>query len=189
MLLNDKQIWELIQTKQMIKPAQNFLSKTEIGKGPVISYGLSSAGYDIRVADEFYIFTNLRNGVVDPKDFDTWKVGEYVKAKDHVIIPPHGFALARSLEYIKMPSNVVGVVEGKSTYARCGIVCQVTPLEPGWEGHITLEIANCTPLPAKVYAGEGLCQIRFHQIEEPATSYADRNGKYQGQMGITFPKV
>jgi dCTP deaminase len=153
-----------------------------------ISYGLSSYGYDIRVADEFKIFHNVNSTVVDPKNFDDRSFVEFVGQT--CTIPPNSFALARSVEYIRMPRDVTGVVLGKSTYARCGIVTNFTPLEAGWEGHITIEISNTTPLPARIYANEGIAQVLFFLSDEPCRiSYADRKGKYQGQRGITLPKL
>ena len=153
-----------------------------------ISYGCSSFGYDIRVADEFKVFTDVFNVVVDPKAFDP---KSFVDLKaDHCIIPPNSFALARTLEYFRIPDDVLVVCVGKSTYARCGIIVNVTPLEPGWEGHLTLEISNTTPLPAKIYANEGLAQLLFFQGEEvPSVTYASRSGKYQGQKGVTLPRM
>ncbi len=154
----------------------------------VISYGVSSYGYDIRVADEFKIFTNVNNAVVDPKHFDPKSFVD-IQA-DVILIPPNSFALARSIEYIRMPRDVLGIVLGKSSYARTGIVTNFTPLEPGWEGHITIEISNTTPLPAKIYANEGIAQVLFFQSDEaPEVSYADKEGKYQGQVGITLPRL
>jgi dCTP deaminase len=153
-----------------------------------ISYGLSSYGYDIRVADEFKIFHNVNSTVVDPKNFDDRSFVEFTGQT--CTIPPNSFALARSVEYIRMPRDVTGVVLGKSTYARCGIVTNFTPLEAGWEGHITIEISNTTPLPARIYANEGIAQVLFFLSDEPCRiSYADRKGKYQGQRGITLPKL
>lgn len=156
----------------------------------VISYGLSSYGYDIRVADDFKIFTNVNSTVVDPKNFDP---NSFVEFQGEVCtIPPNSFALARSIEYIRMPRNVTGIVLGKSTYARVGIVTNFTPLESSWEGHITIEISNTTPLPARIYANEGIAQILFFESDEACrVSYADRpgGGKYQGQRGITLAKV
>ncbi len=153
-----------------------------------ISYGLSSYGYDARVADEFKIFTNVDNAIVDPKDF---AANSFVDRKTDVcIIPPNSFALARSVEYIRMPRNVLGVVLGKSSYARTGIVTNFTPLEPEWEGHITIEISNTTPLPARIYANEGICQFLFLKGEgPPEVSYADRKGKYMRQTGVTLPRL
>lgn len=154
----------------------------------VVSYGVSSYGYDIRVSDEFKIFTNVNNSLVDPKNFDS---KAFVDFKGPVcIIPPNSFALARTLEYFRIPRNVLVVTLGKSTYARCGIIINVTPLEPEWEGHITIEISNTTPLPAKVYANEGIAQLLFYLGNESCeVSYKDRKGKYQGQKGITLPHV
>lgn len=153
-----------------------------------ISYGLSSYGYDARVADEFKIFTNVDNAIVDPKDFSS---NSFVNRQtDICIIPPNSFALARTVEYFRVPRDILVICLGKSTYARCGIIVNVTPLEPGWEGHVTLEFSNTTPLPAKVYANEGACQFLFLKGEEPCeTSYADRAGKYMGQKGVTLPKL
>ena len=154
----------------------------------VISYGVSSYGYDIRVADEFKIFHNVNFTVVDPKNFDDRAFVEF--QGEICVIPPNSFALARSIEYFRMPRNVTGVVLGKSTYARCGIVTNFTPLEAGWEGHITIEISNTTPLPARIYANEGIAQVLFFASDEACrVSYADRKGKYQGQRGITLPKL
>ncbi len=160
----------------------------ELNKQGVISFGPSSYGYDIRVADEFKIFHNVNTTVVDPKNFDQ---RSFIEFKGEVCtIPPNSFALARSVEYIRMPRNVTGVVLGKSTYARCGIVTNFTPLEAGWEGHITIEISNTTPLPARIYANEGIAQVLFFESDEDCrVSYADRKGKYQGQKGITLPKL
>ncbi len=154
----------------------------------VISYGLSSYGYDIRVAPEFKVFTNVHHVVVDPKNFDDRSFVD-INA-DECVIPPNSFALARTLEYFRIPRNVLVVCLGKSTYARCGIIVNVTPLEPTWEGHLTLEISNTTPLPAKIYGGEGIAQLVFFEgDEEPETAYADRNGKYMKQQGVTLPKL
>lgn len=154
--------------------------------GKIISYGTSSYGYDIRCADEFKVFTNVFNTVVDPKDFDE---NSFMNIKgDCCVIPPNSFALARSVERLKIPRDVLVVAIGKSSYARCGLILNVTPLEPSWEGTITLEISNTTPLPAKVYANEGIAQLLFLKSDtECTTSYADRAGKYQGQTGITLP--
>ena len=155
---------------------------------PAISYGLSSYGYDIRCADEFKVFTNVHSSVVDPKSFDT-KGFVDMKGDGHCIIPPNSFALARTVEYIRIPANVLAICVGKSTYARCGIVVNVTPLEPEWEGYITLEFSNTTNLPAKIYANEGVAQLLFFESDEQcATTYKDRKGKYQGQKGVTLPK-
>jgi dCTP deaminase len=154
----------------------------------VISYGLSSYGYDARVADEFKIFTNVDSAIVDPKNFSP---ASFVDRKTDVcIIPPNSFALARTVEYFRIPRDTLVICLGKSTYARCGIIVNVTPLEPEWEGHVTLEFSNTTPLPAKIYAGEGACQFLFLKGESLCeTSYRDRKGKYQGQTGVTLPKV
>ena len=156
--------------------------------GRVISYGTSSYGYDIRCSDEFKIFTNINSAIVDPKDFDS---SSFVDFKGDVcIIPPNSFALARTVEYFRIPRNVLTVCLGKSTYARCGIIVNVTPFEPEWEGHVTLEFSNTTPLPAKIYANEGIAQVLFFESDEVCeTSYADRNGKYMKQKGVTLPKA
>jgi dCTP deaminase len=178
-------IWieKMAKEQGMIEPFE-----TGLVREGVISYGLSSYGYDIRVADEFKIFYNINSTVVDPKNFDA---NSFVEFEGEVCtIPPNSFALARSIEYMRMPRNVTGIVLGKSTYARCGIVTNFTPLEAGWQGHITIEISNTTPLPARIYANEGIAQVLFFASEEPCrVSYADRKGKYQGQRGITLPKL
>ena len=154
----------------------------------VVSYGLSSYGYDIRVADEFKVFTNIYNTVVDPKNFDPKSFVD-IKA-DVCIIPPNSFALARTIEYFRIPRDILTICLGKSTYARCGIIVNVTPFEPEWEGHVTIEISNTTPLPAKIYANEGIAQVVFFQSDETcAVSYKDKKGKYQAQRGVTLPKV
>jgi dCTP deaminase len=154
----------------------------------VVSFGLSSYGYDIRVADEFKVFTNVNNALIDPKNFDP---RSFVDIKsDTCIVPPNSFALARTVEYFRIPRDVLTVCLGKSTYARCGIIVNVTPLEPEWEGHVTLEFSNTTPLPAKIYANEGAAQFLFLQGNEPCdVSYRDKAGKYQGQRGVTLPKI
>jgi dCTP deaminase len=154
----------------------------------VVSYGLSSYGYDTRVADEFKVFTNVYNTVVDPKRFDPQS---FVDIKsDCCIVPPNSFALARTIEYFRIPRDVLTVCLGKSTYARCGIIVNVTPFEPEWEGHVTIEISNTTPLPAKIYANEGIAQVLFFQSDEPCeVSYKDKAGKYQNQRGVTLPKI
>jgi dCTP deaminase len=154
----------------------------------VISYGVSSYGYDIRVADEFKIFTNVHSAIVDPKDFDPRSMVDF---KGEVcVIPPNSFALARTVEYFRIPRNVLTICVGKSTYARCGIIVNVTPFEPEWEGFVTLEISNTTPLPAKIYANEGIAQVLFFEAaEECETSYADKKGKYQRQQSIVLPKL
>ena len=180
---SDKWIRRMAQEHKMIEP---FCEK-QVADG-LISYGLSSYGYDIRIADEFKIFTNIHSATVDPKNFDTRSFID-VKA-DVCIIPPNSFALARTIEYFRIPRNVITVCVGKSTYARCGIIVNVTPFEPEWEGIVTLEVSNTTPLPAKIYAGEGIAQVLFFEGDEPCeTSYADRKGKYQSQQGLTLPKL
>jgi dCTP deaminase len=154
----------------------------------VVSYGLSSYGYDTRVADEFKVFTNVYNTVVDPKNFDPRSFVD-IKA-DVCIVPPNSFALARTVEYFRIPRDVLTVCLGKSTYARCGIIVNVTPFEPEWEGHVTIEISNTTPLPAKIYAHEGIAQVLFFQSDEPCeVSYKDKAGKYQRQRGVTLPTI
>jgi dCTP deaminase len=172
--------------KGMIEPFEDRLIRTANNAG-VISYGLSSFGYDLRAAPEWRIFVNAFNTVVDPKHFDTNSLVEV--AGDTCIIPPNSFALTRSVEYMRIPEDVMVIALGKSSYARCGIVANVTPLEPGWEGHVTLELSNTTPLPAKVYANEGIVQLLFFQGERPEVTYADRKGKYQGQTGVTLPRL
>ena len=154
----------------------------------VISYGLSSYGYDIRIGDEFKIFTNIRSTVVDPKDFSP---DSFVDFRGPVcVIPPNSFALAKTVEYFKIPRDVLTICVGKSTYARCGIITNVTPFEPEWEGFVTLEISNTTPLPAKIYSGEGICQLLFLEADEVCeVSYADKSGKYQHQRGVTLPRL
>ena len=160
----------------------------EVNGQRVISFGTSSYGYDIRCADEFKIFTNINSAVVDPKNFDS---NSFVDLKaDVCIIPPNSFALARTVEYFRIPRDILTICLGKSTYARCGIIVNVTPLEPEWEGHVTLEFSNTTPLPAKVYANEGVAQVLFLQSDDVCeTSYADRGGKYMRQTGVTLPKA
>ncbi|QMW23454.1 dCTP deaminase [Sandaracinobacteroides saxicola] len=154
----------------------------------IISYGLSSYGYDARVSDEFKIFTNVDNAIVDPKNFSPTSFVD--RQQDVCVIPPNSFVLARSVEYFRVPRDILVICLGKSTYARCGIIVNVTPLEPGWEGHVTLEFSNTTPLPAKIYANEGACQFLFLTGEAICeTSYADRAGKYQGQRGVTLPRL
>jgi len=183
MIKSDRWIRRMAQEHDMINP----YSEKQVSQG-VISYGVSSYGYDLRVADEFKIFTNVNSTIVDPKKFDE---RSFVTVNaDVAIIPPNSFALARSVEYFKIPRDVLTVCVGKSTYARCGIIVNVTPFEPEWEGFVTLEISNTTPLPAKIYANEGLCQILFFQSDEVCeTSYKDRKGKYQAQKGIVLPKL
>jgi dCTP deaminase len=168
---------------RMIEP----FSEKQVREG-VVSYGLSSYGYDVRIADEFKIFTNINSTIVDPKRFDP---RSFVDFRGEVcIIPPNSFALARTIEYFRIPRNVITVCVGKSTYARCGIIVNVTPFEPEWEGIVTLEVSNTTPLPAKIYAGEGIAQVLFFESDEECeTSYADKKGKYQAQQGLTLPKL
>jgi dCTP deaminase len=183
MVMSDKWIRKMAKDYGMIEPFEENL----VRKG-VISYGLSSYGYDLRIADEFKIFTNVASTIVDPKNFDE---RSFVSVKgDYCIIPPNSFALGRSIEYFRIPRDVIGICLGKSTYARCGIIVNVTPLEPCWEGYLTVEISNTTPLPAKIYAGEGIAQIIFIKgNEECEVSYKDRKGKYMYQKGIVIPKV
>ena len=171
----------------MIEPFEPGQVKEANGKR-IVSYGTSSYGYDIRCSEEFKIFTNVDNALVDPKDFAS---NSFVDRKTDVcIIPPNSFALARTIEFFRIPRNVLTICLGKSTYARCGIIVNVTPLEPEWEGHVTLEFSNTTPLPAKIYANEGVAQVIFIEADEVCeTSYRDRGGKYQGQKGVTLPRI
>jgi dCTP deaminase len=182
-IMPDTWIREMATTKGMIEP---FVDRQE--RHGVISYGLSSYGYDSRVADEFKIFTNVYNAIVDPKEFDP---KGFIDVKTDVcVIPPNSFVLARTIEYFRVPRDVLVICLGKSTYARCGLIVNVTPLEPEWEGHVTIEVSNTTPLPAKVYANEGLCQFLFLQGAGVCeTSYADKTGKYMGQKGVTLPRL
>ena len=184
---SDKWIRRMAAEHGMIEPFEPDQIK-EVGGRRVISYGTSSYGYDIRCADEFKLFTNINSTIVDPKDFDS---KNFVDVKgDHVIVPPNSFALARTVEYFRIPRSVLTICLGKSTYARCGIIVNDTPFEPEWEGYVTLEFSNTTPLPAKIYANEGVAQVLFfHADEECETSYKDRGGKYQGQRGVTPPKL
>ncbi|MBI3597041.1 MAG: dCTP deaminase [Nitrospirae bacterium] len=183
MIKSDRWIRKMAKEQGMISPFE----EKQIRQG-VISFGLSSYGYDIRIADEFKIFTNINTTIVDPKNFD---LKSFVDFKGPVcIIPPNSFALGMSVEYFKIPRNVMTICVGKSTYARCGIITNVTPFEPEWEGFVTLEISNTTPLPAKIYANEGIAQVVFFESDEPCeTSYADKKGKYQAQRGITVPRI
>ena len=182
-LMPDTWIRERALNDGMIEP---FVAEQQ--RDGTISYGLSSYGYDGRVSDEFMIFTNVDNAVVDPKSFSTQTFVE--RRTDVCIIPPNSFVLARSLEYFRIPRDVLVICLGKSTYARCGIIVNVTPLEPEWEGHVTLEFSNTTPLPAKIYANEGVAQMLFLGADDVCEmSYADRGGKYQGQRGVTLPKT
>ena len=180
---SDKWIRAQARERAMIAP----FSEKQVREG-VVSYGLSSYGYDLRVSDEFKIFTNVNSAVIDPKNFDERSFVTVVA--DSVIIPPNSFALGKSIEYFKIPRDVLTICVGKSTYARCGIIVNVTPFETEWEGFVTLEISNTTPLPARLYANEGLCQILFFQRDEVCEiSYGDRQGKYQHQQGIVLPKL
>lgn len=186
---SDKWIKRMAENHEMISPFE--AGQVRIGndgKAGGISYGTSSYGYDVRCSNHFKIFTNINSSVVDPKNFDE---DSFVDVESDVcIIPPNSFALAHTVEYFKIPRDVLTICLGKSTYARCGIIVNVTPLEPEWEGHVTLEFSNTTPLPAKIYAGEGVAQMLFFQSDEPCeTSYGDRAGKYQGQIGVTLPKA
>lgn len=185
-ILSDREIRHRVQIGRMIDPFVDHQVRERPDGGPAISYGLSSYGYDLRVADEFKIFTNVFHTVVDPKDFDPQSFVD-VRAES-CVVPPNSFALARSVEYFRIPRDVVTICLGKSTYARCGIIVNVTPLEPEWEGHVTLEISNTTPLPARIHAHEGLAQVIFLRATQPCEkSYAERRGRYQGQQGITLP--
>jgi dCTP deaminase len=184
----DTWIRRMAKEHGMIEPFADKLVRRNGSEKPIISYGLSSYGYDLRVADEFKVFTNVYNAVVDPKAFDE---RSFVDMRgESCLVPPNSFALARSVEYFRIPRDVLTLCVGKSTYARCGIIVNVTPFEPEWEGHVTLEISNTTPLPARIYAGEGLAQVLFLAAAEPCeTSYAERDGKYQSQRGITVPRM
>jgi dCTP deaminase len=184
---SDKWIRQMAQQKGLIEPYVDHQVR-ESEQGRVISYGTSSYGYDVRCSDEFKIFTNINSAIVDPKDFDA---ESFVDVKSDVcIIPPNSFALARTVEYFRIPRDVLTICLGKSTYARCGIIVNVTPLEPEWEGHVTLEFSNTSPLPAKIYANEGVAQMLFFGADEVCeVSYGDRGGKYQGQRGVTLPKA
>jgi dCTP deaminase len=180
---SDKWIRRMALEHKMIEP----FADRQVREG-VISYGVSSYGYDMRVADEFRIFTNVNSTTVDPKNFDAKSFVEFKGAV--CIVPPNSFALARSVEFFRIPRSVLTICVGKSTYARCGIIVNVTPFEPEWEGFVTLEISNTTPLPAKIYANEGLCQVVFFESDEICeTSYKDKKGKYQSQTGIVLPKI
>jgi dCTP deaminase len=185
-ILSDTEIRHLAVEHEMIKPFVDRQVRQLDGGQRAISYGLSSYGYDLRVADEFKVFTNVFNTMVDPKNFDPKSFVD-IQAET-CTVPPNSFALARSIEYFRIPRDILTICLGKSTYARCGIIVNVTPFEPEWEGHVTLEISNTTPLPAKIYANEGLAQVLFLRANEPCeVSYADRDGKYQKQRGITPP--
>jgi dCTP deaminase len=180
---SDKWIRRMALEHRMIEPFED----GQVSAG-VVSFGLSSYGYDIRVADEFKVFTNINSTVIDPKNFDP---RSFVDLKaDVCIVPPNSFALGRTIEYFRIPRDVLTICLGKSTYARCGIIVNVTPFEPEWEGFVTLEISNTTPLPARIYANEGIAQVLFFQSDEPCeTSYADKKGKYLRQTGVTLPKI
>ncbi|MBI2923621.1 MAG: dCTP deaminase [Planctomycetes bacterium] len=183
MLKSDRWIRRMAEEQAMIVPFVKRLA----AKG-VVSYGLSSYGYDVRIADEFKVFTDVHAAIVDPKKFDP---NSFVDMRAKVLtLPPHSFALGRTVEYFRIPRNVLAVCLGKSTYARCGIIVNVTPFEPGWEGFATLEVANTTPLPARIYANEGIAQVIFLEGDEACeVSYGERKGKYQGQRGVTVPRV
>ena len=174
--------------KKMIEPFSDNQVRVDEKGNKLISYGVSSYGYDVRCSNEFKVFTNIHSVTVDPKNFDD---NSFIDIHSDVcVIPPNSFALARTVEYFKIPRNVLTICLGKSTYARCGIIVNVTPLEPEWEGHVTLEFSNTTNLPAKIYAGEGVAQMIFFESDEDCeTSYKDRGGKYQGQLGVTLPKT
>ncbi|PYQ93031.1 MAG: dCTP deaminase [Acidobacteria bacterium] len=180
---SDRWITRMALERRMIEPFVD----DQVREG-VISYGVSSYGYDVRVGDEFKVFTNVYNTVVDPKNFDSRSFVD-IRA-DVCIIPPNSFALASTIEYFRIPRDILTICLGKSTYARCGIIVNVTPFEPEWEGHVTIEISNTTPLPARIYANEGIAQVLFFQSDEPcARSYKDKKGKYQAQRGVTLPKL
>ncbi|QNM98624.1 dCTP deaminase [Chitinimonas koreensis] len=187
---SDRWIRRMAQEHGMIEPFEPGQVRY-VNEQKIVSYGTSSYGYDIRCADEFKVFTNLNSTIVDPKNFDQNSFVD-VSGKGYCIIPPNSFALARTVEYFRIPRNVLTICLGKSTYARCGIIVNVTPFEPEWEGYVTLEFSNTTPLPAKIYAGEGCAQVLFLEADPDdicETSYRDRGGKYQGQVGVTLPKT
>ena len=187
---SDKWIRRMATEHQMIEPFSPTLVREANGH-KIVSYGTSSYGYDIRCADEFRVFTNINSTIVDPKNFDPNSFVE-VSGKGYCVIPPNSFALARTVEYFRIPRSVLTVCLGKSTYARCGIIVNVTPFEPEWEGYVTLEFSNTTPLPARIYAGEGCAQVLFFESDKDdvcEVSYKDRGGKYQGQVGVTLPKA
>lgn len=182
-LKSDRWIRSMALEKKMIEPFET----GQVREG-VISFGTSSYGYDIRVADEYKIFTNVYSTVVDPKNFDLRSMVDYQGPS--CLIPPNSFALARTIEYFRIPDNVLTICLGKSTYARCGIIVNVTPFEPGWEGFVTLEISNTTPLPARIYSNEGIAQVLFFEGDEPCElTYAQKHGKYQGQQSIALPRL
>lgn len=187
-VLSDSEIIKFAKDHEMISPFVDSPTKHNSSGKKIISYGTSSYGYDARVSDEFKIFTNVDSAIVDPKKFSN--EGFVTRKTDVCIIPPNSFALASTVEYFKIPRDVLVICVGKSTYARCGIIVNVTPLEPEWEGHVTLEFSNTTPLPAKIYAGEGACQFIFLKADKTCvTSYKDRAGKYMKQRGVTLPRL
>ena len=184
---SDRWIRRMAKEHGMIEPFESRQVR-ENGAGRIVSFGTSSYGYDVRCAADFKVFTNINSAVVDPKAFDENSFVD--KQGDVCMIPPNSFALARTVEFFRIPRNVLTICLGKSTYARCGIIVNVTPLEPEWEGHVTLEFSNTTPLPAKIYANEGVAQMLFFESDEECeSSYKDRDGKYQGQTGVTLPKA
>ena len=185
---SDKWIKLMSTNHEMIKPFSDDQIRKDENGNKLISYGVSSYGYDVRCSNEFKVFTNIHSAIVDPKSFDEKSFVDITS--DVCVIPPNSFALASTVEYFKIPRNVLTICLGKSTYARCGIIVNVTPLEPEWEGHVTLEFSNTTNLPAKIYAGEGVAQMLFFESDEECdVSYKDRGGKYQGQTGVTLPKA
>ena len=185
---SDRWIRQQAQANGMIEPFVDDQVRQNDAGEKIISYGTSSYGYDIRCSNEFKIFTNINSAIVDPKNFDDGSFVDFIG--DECIIPPNSFALARTVEYFRIPRDVLTICVGKSTYARCGIIVNVTPFEPEWEGYVTLEFSNTTTLPAKIYAGEGVAQVLFLGADEVCeTSYKDRGGKYQAQTGVTLPKM
>ena len=188
---SDRWIRRMARERGMIEPfVEGQVREVDAQGRKVISYGVSSYGYDMRVAPEFKIFTNALSAIVDPKGFDPKSFVEF--QGEVCVVPPNSFALARSVEYFRIPREVLTICVGKSTYARCGIITNVTPFEPEWEGHVTLEISNTTPLPAKIYANEGICQVLFFEADDDdicQTSYADKKGEYQAQRGVTLPRL
>jgi dCTP deaminase len=188
---SDRWIRRMAREQRMIDPfVDSQMGRVDKEGRKCISFGVSSYGYDMRVAPEFRIFTNVLSAIVDPKNFDSKSFVEF--QGDVCIVPPNSFALARSVEYFRIPRNVLTICVGKSTYARCGIITNVTPFEPEWEGYVTLEISNTTPLPAKIYANEGICQVLFFEADDDdvcEVSYKDKAGKYQGQQGVTLPRL